>query len=468
MSTLQSYMDTTNRVDTEALLRKGQLFVMDNYALRDEMYKKVEDAFLDGIESLETRDCRERVEADGLAQMHQHFPVSKVLLLEDYLIKRLRSDLYYWSFRVGQEDLGLDHTFYVDHLIMMRIHYPFFIARQATNVQEPSFPLSEKLRLGMAALKNWRLMVNSVDKVISHKKTKSGKVIKHDPDTYHKNLPRPARSHGPHMDTWYGHSYDGINLWWSIDGVNEDNTIILYPEMFGFSPDYDPSSMYVADGFPLTKPLRPPLDPGQLLVFNPEMLHGTQVNIGNDTRVVISTRLNPETPRFNGDAAFHFENWHSSEDLRRKKVSTISVFPAKKYQGEPSHTVQSGSPVEKTVTIQCTKPLTHGESLQICASADLEVGKKLAVNLENAKVFLYRDNQGVRAFGRICPHLGIDLVDGYHDENLINCPGHGVAFSLVDGSSPRCEKFKLRQYSAFEQDGMIYLQHGNKDAGKDG
>ena len=65
------------------------------------------------------------------------------------------------------------------------------------------------------------------------------------------------------MDTWYGHSYDGINLWWSIDGVNEDNTIILYPEMFGRALKYDPVSMYIAPGVSLPRPHKIAMAPEQ-------------------------------------------------------------------------------------------------------------------------------------------------------------------------------------------------------------
>jgi len=449
-----------NRVDASAVLREGRFFILDDYALRDEMYAKVKDTFLEGIETIEDRSCRDRISAAGLSKMHEHFPVEKVPLLEDFLSKRLRKDLYYWSSKVGREDLGLDHPFFVDHLIVMRIHYPFLIARQAKNVQEPSYPLAEKLRLGMAALKNWRMLINGIRKAREPKMKTA-----FDPEAYHKKLPTPARAHGPHVDTWYGHSYDGINLWWSIDGVNEDNTIILYPELFGVPLAYDPVSMYLAPGVPVTKPNKLLLGPGQLLVFNPEMLHGTQVNISNETRIVISPRLNPNTPCFDANAGWHFEHWYSSKDLERKKFSKVSVFPADKFQGTPSFPIQSEHPVKKTVTVQYSERLTRTKPLPVCAATELGDGEKIAVDLENAKVLLLRDGATLRAFGRICPHLGMDLADGYHDEKQIYCPGHGVAFSLADGSS-RCQAFKLRQYSAFEQDGQIYLQYADNEDGE--
>ena len=36
---------------------------------------------------------------------------------------------------------------------------------------------------------------------------------------YFKNLPVPCYGHSPHRDTWFGHTYGALNLWWSISGV---------------------------------------------------------------------------------------------------------------------------------------------------------------------------------------------------------------------------------------------------------
>ncbi len=319
-------------VDTAAILREGAYYVLDDYAMREEMYAKVKRAFFDGIEKLSGADTRRKVEAAGLSRMHEHFPVTKLLLLEDYLLRTLQRDLFYWSFRVGREDLGLEGTFYVDHLIVMRIHYPFLIAREAKHVEKPKYRIWEKSRLAFAALKNVRLIANEISKAREQRKQKSG----YDSDAYHRRLPEVARAHGAHIDTWYGHSYDGVNLWWSIDGVNPDNTMILYPGMFGYTYPFDPANMYLAEGVPVTRPHKIVPKPGQLLVFNPETLHGTQVNISNETRVVISTRLNPGQPRFDLSAAWNFEYLVL---LRRSRAPQVLRGDRLSRQGQPRQAV---------------------------------------------------------------------------------------------------------------------------------
>lgn len=450
----------TDRVDTRSIIRDGKYYILENYALRNATYSKVVNSFLDSIGALEGAACREHVAASGLGQLHRYFPVEKIYLLERLVMQHLRDDLYYWSFRVGRDTLGLEHPFYIDHLIVIRIHYPFLVAREAKSIVDPPYPISDRLRLAGAALKNIRMLRNYVGRLKARWRAKRDKSITFNvAAAYHRNLPIPAQAHGPHIDTWYGHSYDGINLWWSIDGVNEDNTVILYPDMFGQALKYDPVSMYIAPGVSLRRPHKIAMAPGELLVFNPETLHSTQVNISDETRVAISTRLNPATPRFNSKAPFNFEYWFCSQDLARRKFSAMSVFPAKKYHGEPSITQQPAAVDEKTVRLQYSGLLMGQTPVAVCSAGDLRTGVKVAVNLENAKILLWRDGGAVRAFSRLCPHLGIDLADGFHDpaDKKIYCPGHGVAYSLSDGSS-RCAAFKLREYPAYENNGQIYVQ----------
>lgn len=452
MTTANAPRQGTPAVETQSILRDGSYFILDDYALRDELYPKVVDAFFEGIEKIGGAEIRRKVEAVGLPRMHEHFPASKLLLLDNYLHEKLTRDLYYWSFRVGRDNLGLDGMFYVDALIVMRVYYPFLVSREATSVERPKYRWRERARQGTAALRNPRLVANYLTRGRATRRKKQG----YNPEQYHQSLPEVARAHGAHIDTWYGHSYDGLNLWWSIDGVNEDNTVILYPGMFGYQYPYDPANMYLAEGVPVTEPHKLKLDPGQLLVFNPEVLHGTQVNISDQTRIVISTRLNPGQPRFERNAAWNFEHWYSSEDLERKRFSSMTVFPAKDNMGKPSFEFKPGTPAPETPLLELPGEVT-GEAQRVCASSELADGQKIAVDLSDAKVMLFRVKGEIRAMSRVCPHLNFDMLAAYHDDKAIYCPGHGVEYALEDGSSS-CPAFALQRYVAWEEDGSIFLQ----------
>jgi hypothetical protein len=151
-----------NEIDVSAIVRDGAHYVLDEFALRETMYAKVLAAFLDGVEALASPASRRALEQAGLRKLHEHFPVAKVRLLEDFFLRRLREELYYWSFAVGHETLRLAHPFYIDYLIVVRIHYPFLAARSDRAMAEPPFPFKEKLRLAGASLRNLRMLGNRV------------------------------------------------------------------------------------------------------------------------------------------------------------------------------------------------------------------------------------------------------------------------------------------------------------------
>lgn len=447
-------------ISVEDIISQGSYFLLDDYAQREELDQKIHSAFLDGIEKLESKTCRNAVAADGLAQIHLHFPIQKVRLLEAFLMSRLQDDLYHWTYAVSRQDLGLKNEFFVDNLIVFRIHYPYALASKATGIINPPPAVKTKLNIALGDLQNRHMLKHRIN---DFKRNKIGRWLglldstnSYTPEEYHGDIPKPARSHGPHIDTWYGHSFDGINLWLAIDGVNVDNTIIMYPEMFGNPVDYDPVSMYIKSGNQLTKPYKPSMKPGQLLVFNPEMLHGTQVNISNETRVALTTRLNPETPRFNTGASFHFQHWRSSEDLEKKQFSKITIFPASQYGGKKSIPDHTDTIVQKRIEVHCSGRLELNEPVKICESAELHTGEKMAVNLRNARLLIHRSAGGLRAMNRTCPHRGIDLIDGYHDDDQVYCPGHGIAFNFTDGKSS-CDAFKLKTFEVKDEDGYIHV-----------
>lgn len=448
MATISKARD--ERPDASAILSRGAYYILDRCASHGDVYPLVCEAFYGGVAALAGRDAEAAVRRDGLAMLHKHVPTEKVLLLEEHVRFALKETLLYWSYRVGKEDLGLPHPFYVDHLIVIRIHFPYEVARHAKTAEMPATAKNDFLDHAASALRNPRIIVNQVSRAIRRPRLNAS----YDPDQFHGALAKPARSHGAHIDTWYGHSFDGINLWWSIDGVTVDNTVILYPDMFGRPVDYDVKSMYLARGQQVSEPHQVDLRPGQLLLFNPEMLHSTQVNVSDKTRVALTTRINPHTPKFNDEAPFNFEHWHSSVDLERRRFKALRVFPASKHRGAPSYEAQPKLEAHRTIHLSAGCAMSEGPA---CKSEDLAPGRKIAVDFTDAKALLWRTAAGeVKAYSRLCPHVGVDLADGWHDGDVVHCPGHGLRFSWRDGAS-NCASFGLRAFMVEERDGKIFL-----------
>lgn len=450
----------SGKPDASAILSKGAYYILDRCASHDEVYPVVCEAFYSGVAALAGEDAARLVRRDGLSMLHKHFPTEKVLLLEEHVRSALKETLLDWSYRVGSEDLQLPHPFYVDHLIVIRIHFPFEVAKKAKSAERPDASRADFMDHAVSAIRNPRIILNQASRAIRRPRQNSA----YDPDQFHGALAKPARSHGAHIDTWYGHSFDGINLWWSIDGVNVDNTVILYPDMFGRPVDFDLKSMYLSRGQQVSEPHQVDLRPGELLLFNPEMLHSTQVNVSKTTRVALTTRINPHKPKFNDEAPFNFEHWHNSRDIERKKYKALDVFPAAKHRGKPSYIARPRLESLKTKTVAVSRRSTDAPA---CALSDLVAGVKVAVDFPDAKVILWRDEKGcVKAYSRLCPHVGVDLVDGWHDAEHVHCPGHGLKFAWEDGHS-NCASFKLRTYGVELRDGDVYLvrQHHEASAG---
>jgi nitrite reductase/ring-hydroxylating ferredoxin subunit len=93
---------------------------------------------------------------------------------------------------------------------------------------------------------------------------------------------------------------------------------------------------------------------------------------------------------------------------------------------------------------------------KVCASDTLGSGEKMLVNFSKESVVVIRSSTGLQAVSARCPHAGVNLIDGFHDEQYIYCPGHGVAYCLNDGSS-KCDLLKLQVYKVYECDGQIFL-----------
>lgn len=72
------------------------------------------------------------------------------------------------------------------------------------------------------------------------------------------------------------------------------------------------------------------------------------------------------------------------------------------------------------------------------ALADREM---LAVKAGERHVILYRTSSGVFASDRRCTHQGADLMRGYLDGEVIECPVHQGRFSVRSGAplnAPAC------------------------------
>lgn len=398
-----------------ALLEQGAYFVVADFRQQAAITKRVRDAILAFVGELRGEAARSDLESRGLGYLHIHLAPEDIQGLRDRVMPQIRPLLFGFACEVGGGVLGLEGEFFVDDYAILRVNLPYEVTlRAAETAENPGIGRVDPAVRGRAS---------SVSK----------RDERYDPKAYHKNTPPASWAHGPHKDTWTGHSRRGINIWWAIGDVVEENSMMFYPATFGKAYESDPKSLYIAPGYPLPEPRKMALHAGEALVFNPELLHGTHLNTSGLTRVALSARLNPERPRFDPGCFYAREFWHSSRDLQEGRFDAIVQFARdENLESAPV----SDIPVDRVShpTLDASPAPGGWESIDR-GQLDASVARH-HVRLTNGRtVLLLRAGGRWAAVQSMCPHLDVDLADGFGDGTRVFCPAHGVAFRLEDGTS---------------------------------
>jgi len=90
---------------------------------------------------------------------------------------------------------------------------------------------------------------------------------------------------------------------------------------------------------------------------------------------------------------------------------------------------------------------------------ELTEGTMTALSTADRHLILYRTAGGYFATDRRCTHQRADLIRGYLDEEVIECPVHQGRFSIRTGaplSAPVCTP--LKTYAVKVVDGEVYVE----------
>ena len=416
-------------VDT--ILAHGTSLLFEEYRHRQTVTQKVKDATIVAIADQVGAKVAEEVAKAGLSQMHQYVSADDLIPISTRFSSAMSAELLAFACRFSREYLKVKGEFFLDAQVLLRIHFPFAVARKASKGYGPE--LLEPGRLSEANRKRVEAKMR-----------------------YFRGLPYAAFTHGPHIDTWAGHSYDGINLWWAIEGVEEWNTVLMYPEIVGNEGiTHLGEPFYIAPGNPLPKPLKFAVSDGAVLAFNGDLLHATQLNISEVTRVSISIRVNPYAPEFDQNISRHVSLWHCSSDIENDIFDKPIEFPKRPHKPKDASIVRNLVPPREHQKIAIDRAFpAAGECLPVMNSEQLSIGERVTIKFSNREIVVYRTDKGVFATAAECPHLGIKLIDGFCDGETVYCPGHGVTFDLKTGVS-RCELLTLRTFPLIEESGRI-------------
>ena len=331
-----------------------------------------------------------------LDKLHHFLKPEEIPLLQIAIEKKFKREICKWIMDIAENQLNMKNEYYIDQKFYFRINFPFDYAVKS-----------------------------------------KGKDPKHPLHRYNKGLPKAAWSHGPHIDTWYGHSFKAINFWWNVDGVNPENSMTLHLKKDTSDLEYD-EFMYLD---PNTKPpnlTKIDLQEGELLLFNSEQLHATRLNTSSQTRFVITTRVIQDEPTFNKSINHrHYLQWMSSEKIKKGDYTT------KEYRNfiEVKTNIKNKKILKKKININVSSDFKDKEEFDIPKIRNKEI---INVNYNDRSVLLALVKDNFFAFSKKCPHLGVSLENGFILGDQIKCPAHGAEFDLKDGVSG-C-KLKLKTY----------------------
>jgi nitrite reductase/ring-hydroxylating ferredoxin subunit len=389
----------------------------------------------EAVRTLKGDDAAETVAAGGLEILHTVIDSTALGPLRDIVIEKMRADLLSMAAAIGRKVLHWTDEFYVDDYLILRINFPFEVARQGSPAGEN--PGIGRVSPGVRELARSRRTVDPV----------------YDPKSYHNDLPPAAWAHGPHQDSWAGHSEDGLNIWWAMCDTPAEAGMVLYPELAGKELPREPRTLYLRAGYALPKPTLLPLAAGEMLIFDPEILHGTHLNVSSRTRVAISLRLNAKRPRFSPDCFYAREFWRRASDIEQGRFDAVLHLKREENLGAPPlpRTVEWPEPLR---TIQ----VDYAEDGPICLgpSSSIADNERVLIQLPDRRVLVQRVDGALVAVDARCPHYGIDLSDGAADRERVFCPGCGVAFNLFTGASS-APSLTLERIPVQEDDAGILL-----------
>jgi nitrite reductase/ring-hydroxylating ferredoxin subunit len=404
------------------------------------------DTTLEGVEQLVGKNAREELQRKGLHRLHEVLPAESLDSLRAILTERLAPTLFQWAVDTSRALLEFKGEFYVDEKIYFRINYPYEVAARGPKTGEKK-SLTARLRSTMKS-GGLRGLGDAVNNSLRGK----GFVPTLDLVRYNRNRPKATWAHGPHIDTWYGHAYGSINFWWSISGVNEANSMVIYPSAHKHAFPFEEENMYLKAGVRTPPPSPLSMKDGELALFDAELLHSTRLNTSDETRFVITVRVNESEPTFSAETTHAiYDLWHSSTDIergnyvakRRGRRISRKEFPRWNAAAPKEFRMGENYSARQRYTLG---PIDAFERMNL-------------VRFNNISVLVVRDGDTLRCVNAICPHVGRPLADGHIVDGQIQCPAHGVQFSLETGKSD-CRLLALKTYRLEVNAGIVELVPG--------
>lgn len=376
---------------TERILN-GEVFVYREALQAFDLFGMLTQASLRGIAASVGQEAADRAARDGFHRIHEWVPPEKIPAMTDAVYDAIcpLAQVFLDRFMAGA--FPAVANFYYQRTPNVRFHIPYDIA-------EP------------------------------HKKEFNAFARRRGPGK--------IAAHGPHRDSWLDCPANGINLWFALGRTRPGNGMTIYPQNYQ-GEFVIQNSGNIADGQTLNRPWTFDLQPGDVIMFHTDHVHGSELNRTNETRFAISCRLTIDKPEFR---RLHYQEYIHAGWKRSRILRPFAMLPAKLQLSYFSSLVRrlrnKAMPAMAPGAPQPPPAENIGTQVGELVEVPLDRVEAGSVHGVSGALCVARLSETkVVAMSRRCPHAGADLANGWVDGQQLVCPWHNLPFDTATGKSP--------------------------------
>ncbi|HAI97448.1 MAG: hypothetical protein CL866_08340 [Cycloclasticus sp.] len=248
----------------------------------------------------------------------------------------------------------------------------------------------------------------------------------------HKRGDGKITPHRAHRDDWVDCPSNLINIWIAVGPVRKGNGLTLYPETYRSNLKND--GPYIASDENPGLATTFNMEPGDVILFHGSHVHGSEINVTDTTRHVISFRIALDKPIYSYGHHHHYA-W---SPLAGGIFDMFAEIPQNMAWSYVKYKIfQANRKLKGLIGI---KPIKSRPKTQVDHTlkkpiplSDLKPGVILPWS---TSICVTREESGnILAFSRHCPHEGADLAYGVISDNQVKCPWHNLSINPSTGET---------------------------------
>ena len=275
----------------------------------------------------------------------------------------------------------------------------------------------------------------------------------------HKRGDGKITPHRAHRDAWVDCPSNLINVWIAVGTVRKGNGLTLYPETYRSNLRND--GPYIAADENPGPATCFDMEPGDVILFHGNHVHGSEINVTDKTRHVISFRIVLDKPVYTHGHHHHYA-WSPLAGGVLDMFAEIPQNMAWSYFRYKLFQVNRKLKGFMGITPPKSKLPTQADKTQKTSIALPDLKPGVILPWSKSICVTRQENGEVLAFSRHCPHEGADLAYGVVTDGQVKCPWHNLSIDPTTGKTA-CQSLRhLKVYpTEINNDKVVVLDQLN-------